>query len=194
MKKFVLLLLLLCSAQLICTAQKLKYKIRMKDDEVGIMTAVRTGKTKQKIELESNISFQKLITIQLHYRMEASYENNVLLLSSTIQQANGKEMANTTTKKTESGYTITTTKGTSTVTEKQILFNLCKLYFEEPKGVKQVWSDTYGEMLAIKAVGPGKYELTLPDGNKNYYSYHKGICTMVETNLPFGKVTFTLTK
>ena len=106
MKKILLSLLLLCAASLICPAQKLKYKIRMKDDEVGIMTAVRTGKVKQKIELESNISFQKLITIQLHYRMEASYENNVLLLSSTLQQANGKEMANTTTKKTESGYTM----------------------------------------------------------------------------------------
>lgn len=194
MKKIVLLLFLLCSAQLICTAQKLKYKIRMKEDEVGIMTAVRTGKAKQKIELESNISFQKLLTIQLYYKMEASYENGVLIQSSTIQQANGKEMANTTTKKTAAGYSVTTNKGTSSVTEKQILFNLCKLYFEEPANVKEVWSDTYGQMLAIKSVGPGKYELTLPDGNKNYYSYHKGICTMVETNLPFGKVTFTLTK
>ena len=173
-------------------SQKLKYSIRLNDEVVGNMTAERTNKAKSTITINSFIAIEKFIKIELKYFMESVYEKGKLLTSRTIQKFNGQEQANSSTIFDKDGYKVTTRQGTSRVNLKSIQHNLCRLYFEEPTGVQEVWSDTFGKMLTIRPAGKNKYELQLPDGKSNFYSYHKGICTYVETETPVGKVTFQL--
>jgi hypothetical protein len=54
------------------------------------------------------------------------------------------------------------------------------LYFFEPVNIKQVYSDFSHSLLAIKKNKDGMYQLTLPDGNLNYYRYVNGVCTYVK--------------
>lgn len=175
-------------------AQKLKYNVKLKNDIVGQMQAERTTGSKSKIRIDSHISLQLVLKLELEYFMESVYEKGVLILSQTIQKANGKEHANTTTSKEKEGYKVTTQKSNTVFPRSEIRYNLCRMYFEEPAGIHEVWSDTYGTMLKIRPTGKGRYELALPDGKHNYYTYYKGICTLVETELMIGKVTFQLSR
>lgn len=183
-------LLLLYSAN--CQAQKLKYTIRLKDELVGNMTAQRSQKPTTTIRINSLISVEKMIKIEFQYIMESTYAKGKLLVSKTIQRINGQEQVNTSTTLDENRYRVVTKSGNSTYNSSAIHFNLCRMYFEEPAGIKEVWSDTFGKMLPLKPAGKNRYELVLPDGKSNFYTYHKGICTLVETETPMGKVTFQL--
>ncbi|MFN8152651.1 MAG: DUF6134 family protein [Bacteroidia bacterium] len=194
MKKIVLLSFLAFFLLFTAEAQKLKYTVRLKNDVVGSMQAERTQGTRTKIRIDSHILIQMLLRLDLEYFMESVFEKGILVISQTVQKANGKEHANTTTSKEKEGYKVVTQKETKVYPHNEIRFNLCRLYYEEPGGITEVWSDTYGKMLKIKPAGKNRYELMLPDGKSNYYSYYKGICTLVETELPIGKVTFQLSK
>ncbi len=182
------------SATLSTQAQNLHYLIRLDNEQMGDMHATKTKGSKEKYLMESKIKVEKLIKIDLFYKIEALFEKDILQLSNALETANGKEHTNSETKKNKSGYSIKTKKETKTISHKGITNNLCKLYFEEPVGINSVWSDTFGEMLTLKPAGEHRYELMLPNGKSSFYSYFKGICTLVETEIMFGKVTFILTK
>lgn len=194
MKKYMLIFLLLSSFLFNADAQKLKYTVRLKDEIVGTMQAERTQGARSKIRIDSHISVQMLIRFELEYFIESVFEKGVLIISQTIQKANGREHANTTTSKEKDGYKVVTQKENTIYPHAEIKYNLCRLYYEEPAGIVEVWSDTYGKMLKIKPAGKNRYQLILPDGKSNYYNYYKGICTLVETELPIGKVTFQLSR
>lgn len=174
--------------------QNLHYLIRLDNEQMGDMHATKTKGSKEKYLMESKIKVEKMIKIDLFYKIEAIFEKNILLVSNAIESANGKEHINSETKKNKVGYTVKTKRETKTISHKGITNNLCKLYFEEPVGITNVWSDTFGQMLTIKPVGEHRYELILPNGKSSFYSYLKGICTLVETEMMFGKITFSLTK
>lgn len=194
MKRTLLFLILLIAAVGTAQTQHLHYRVRLGDESMGDMHATKTIGTKEKYLIESKIKVEKMIKMDLIYKIESSFEKNILQLSNAFETANGKVQTNSETKRNSTGYGVTTKKETKTIIHKGITFNICKLYFEEPVGLHLIWSDTFGEMLSIKSVGAHRYELILPNGKKSYYSYFKGICTLVETEIMFGKVTFTLTK
>ncbi|MBL7923937.1 MAG: hypothetical protein JNL88_07045 [Bacteroidia bacterium] len=175
-------------------AQTLHYTVRLGDEVMGKMTAVRSVSGKTLYSIESLINVQKMITVDLFYRIEAQFEKQILTRSSAIEKANGKEHTKSETRRILNGYNVITKKASKTIPHKGINYNLCTLYFHEPEGRTSVWSDTFGEMLGIKPAGEHKYELTLPNGKSSFYTYHKGICTLVESEMIFGKITFTLTK
>jgi hypothetical protein len=174
--------------------QNLHYLIRLDNEQMGDMHASKTKGSKEKYLMESKIKVEKMIKVDLFYKIEAIFEKNILLLSNALETANGKEHTNSETIKNKSGYSVKTKKETKTIPHKGISYNLCKLYFEEPIGVNNIWSDTFGEMLTLKPAGEHRYELVLPNGKSSFYSYFKGICTLVETDFMFGKITFTLSK
>lgn len=176
------------------SAQNLRYSIRLGNEKMGEMKASKTGSTKSKYHLESRIKVEKMISIDFFYQIDASFEKNILQVSNAIETANGKEHTKSETKKNGNTYTVSTTKEKKILANKGITYNLCKLYFEEPKEISSVWSDTFGEMLTIKKAGDQRYELVLPNGKSSFYTYYKGICTLVETEITFGKISFTLTK
>ncbi|MBK7887052.1 MAG: hypothetical protein IPJ86_07070 [Bacteroidetes bacterium] len=174
-------------------AQLLTYAIRYKDEPIGIMTAQRHGKTKSDFLIESKILIQKMVRVNIVYRITSQFDNNTLLHSLATQHNNGKEHINTKTTHSKYGYTVQSQKRESKISQKSIPYNLCKLYFEEPIGVFMVYSDTYGDFLNIKPAGKHRYELILPDGKSNFYTYHLGICILVEAEIIVGKIYFQLT-
>ena len=175
-------------------SQRLHYLVRLGDEQMGDMRATKTIGIKEKYLIESKIKIDKMIKFDLIYTIESIFEKNILLLSNVIETANGKTQTNSETKRNSTGYGVTTKKETKTIIHKGITNNLSKIYFEEPLGIKLIWSDSFGEMLTLKPAGEHRYELILPNGKSSFYSYITGICTLVETEIVFGKLTFTLTK
>ena len=144
--------------------------------------------------IKTLLKFACLLCTMAKLQRRNIFEKNILLLSNVIETANGKTQTNSETKRNSTGYGVTTKKETKTIIHKGITNNLSKIYFEEPLGIKLIWSDSFGEMLTLKPAGEHRYELILPNGKSSFYSYIKGICTLVETEIVFGKLTFTLTK
>ena len=164
----------------------------LRDEKVGELY-VRKNIQKGIVEyrLESLISVDKIINMQVEYKLHARFVDGFLSRSSTWQKSNQKVNINTITQKNGDHYVIEKINKKDIVRE-SIDFNLCTLYFQEPAGRKKIWSDSYGEFVRIRPAGQHRYELLLPDGKKNYYTYHYGICSMVETEQLFSKINFRL--
>jgi hypothetical protein len=175
-------------------AQKLNYEVRMNNEAVGTMKAVREGSGKIKYSIQSIISYKKLLKVDLDYSLEAFFEKQILKSSLAIQKTNGKEHTHSKTERIDNGYKISTLKGNRQLNHNGIDWNLCRLYFAEPAGVNKIWSDTFCELLDLVPAGHHRYELRLPDGKSSFYTYHKGICILVETEQFFGKISFLLRK
>lgn len=50
-------------------------------------------------------------------------------------------------------------------------FTTAKLYFKEPVGINEVYSERFLQYCPLEVVGGHKYKLNLPDGKTNYYRY-----------------------
>lgn len=192
LRKFYLTPFFLLISVSLLQAQNLTYAVLLRDEQVGTLHVKRTiTKDQTDYKLESTIKVEKIINMLVEYQMNATFVHGILKKSITLQKSNGK--VNTYTRTTHAGsyYQVELLNGKRKEKE-QIDFNLCTLYFQEPAGKKRIWSDSYGTFIRVRPVGPHRYELLLPDGKKNYYTYHFGICSMVETEQMFSKITFRL--
>ncbi len=177
----------------IANAQQLQYAIQLKDETIGILSVKRFLRpARAEFLIESNIQVHKLIDMDITYRISTVFENGKLIHSTATQTANGRTNVNTTTKWDGRSYVVITQSSRTKLRETMIDFNLCSMYFSEPLNKKVIWSDSFGKWLPVKALGNHRYELSLPDGKKNFYQYSYGICSMVETEQLFSKVTFLL--
>lgn len=166
--------------------------VLLRDEKVGLLDVRRNiQKSSTEYKLESLIEVDKIINMRVEYRLTAKFTDGALVHSNTWQRSNQKININTTTQKQGDHYLVEKLNKTSTVTE-PIDYNLCTLYFQEPVGRKKLWSDSYGQFVKIRPAGIHRYELLLPDGKKNYYTYNYGICTSVETEQLFSKINFRL--
>jgi len=57
------------------------------------------------------------------------------------------------------------------------------LYYQEPAQVPAVYSEKYGAMCKITKLGNGHYSVELPNGKESVYSYERGNCVRVVTEL-----------
>lgn len=173
-------------------SQNLKYAILLKDEQIGLLYVTRTiQKDRSEYHLHSTIKVEKIISMVIEYEMTATFVDGILQKSFISQQSNGRFNTRTQTTKTATGYLVEMLTGNKKVKE-PIDFNLCTLYFQEPMGRKRIWSDSYGTFIKVRPLVEHQYELLLPDGKKNIYSYNYGICSKVETEQLFSKIYFRL--
>jgi len=72
-----------------------------------------------------------------------------------------------------------------------VTFCVIDLYFEEPKNIKKIFSNMYTQMLPLKRIDSGKYQLITPDKNNPIFVYQAGKLVQVELNTPIGQVITT---
>lgn len=176
-------------------AQKLTYQIFMGKDSIGLMYAEhKQTSTFNTYELKSNMSINSVVNVEIQYILTASFDREKLLNSFTEQNVNGRIKVQSSVKWDSKGYQIQTLEKRDKIKNNLIIYNLAMLYFKEPVNIRRVYSDTHGSFLTIKQVGVHKYDLILPDGKRNSYTYQFGICREVEVNQLFSKVFFKLIK
>ena len=59
--------------------------------------------------------------------------------------------------------------------EAQLDFTSVMLYYQEPVGIEQVYSERFLEYCNLEAMDDQKYKLYLPNGTVNYYTYGEGM-------------------
>jgi len=73
-----------------------------------------------------------------------------------------------------------------------IITTITSLYYKEPVNIHEVYSERYGTMCSVKKLSEGKYGVSLPDGKQGVYTYQKGLCKEVKTDLAGFKLRIVL--
>lgn len=125
-------------------------------------------------------------------RFTSTYRDNLLTESSFNDKLNGRTKHDALVHWDGSGYQVRVNNASSTITNRRAIYSAVILYDREPVGISELFSERYGQFCALRPVSTHAYELTLPDGKKNYYRYVNGICREVEVEQPFFTIFFRL--
>jgi len=169
------------SAQI--NAQTLVYDVIIWGDTVGKVTAMleETGNQKR-YYLKSYAIFSLFGKQKLEYEYENIFRNNILQESNTKNLRNGDLRSYSRIKRLGNGYSIDIDEEITNLPNRQIDYCITSLYFEEPVKKARVFSERFGEDCQLKQLETHKYELELPSGKKNYYSYKDGVLTTLEVD------------
>ena len=188
-------MIVLCAIYINADAQKLTYKIFLNKDMIGTLVATRDIQTDHvNYVMQSSMTVHKIINVDVEYSLKSSFSHGKLIQSTAYQKINKKIQTNTLTQWDGAQYNIKTKDDNLVIKNKVINNNMCSIYYYEPIGISQVYSDAFGKFLPVKPVAAHRYEVVLPDGKKNYYNYSSGICYLVETDQLFSKIIFRLTR
>jgi sterol desaturase/sphingolipid hydroxylase (fatty acid hydroxylase superfamily) len=160
---------------------KLHYAIMHGNSKIGWMNIEKTDSSNVSlIKLESEIKKRMITLFTFSEKQESAFQNGLLIRSYVYQKVNNEIKIDQQTAYTGSQYIVRKTKNEEHLTINEIYYTQLCLYFFEPVNIKQVYSDFSHSLLAIKKNKDGMYQLTLPDGNLNYYRYVNGVCTYVK--------------
>ena len=176
--------------------QKHHFSVHRGGKEIGEITAtLKESLNTKTYKIQSDVSFHVLwkryrrkTSNTVTYRnesLETSYSgiymNNEMVDSSTIEQD------------INDYHAFKFPDDRFVVNNVDLRFTTAKLYFQEPLGVKRVYSERFLKYCPIEAQGDSRYKLHLPDKKVNYYTYKDDqlIAVLVERtwfNLEFRKV------
>jgi len=179
----VILTVILLSACAHAQERVFRYNIFHKGEKKGALVVYQKVNGKQvHIKIESEVKTRFLIRITVKSIEEAIFEDGVLVYSSLCRIVNGDEQINQQIQAAGVTYKLISKDKTTTLPNYPIYHSILSLYYQEPVNVSRVYSDNFQQYVEVKKVDVGKYKVTLPNGNINYYSYTNGICTNVEIN------------
>jgi copper chaperone CopZ len=189
--------LLLASFLLMCTftlAQEkgILFDVMFKDEKVGVM---HTQETKSKstslkvLTIETSTTFL-FIPIHVESEVSTTQKGGVLIKGTAYRNASRKssDVIASVTKIGTRLYQRERNGVTDKIKNLHITFCVIDLYFKEPVGITRVFSNMYAEMLQLKQVSVGKYQLITPDNNNSIYTYRNGELISIEVETPVGKV------
>ncbi len=172
--------------------RKLQYEVLRKGKVIGYLDAMKkeNGANIEYI-MESNVKISLLMDFALYSKVYGSFNNGVLTSGSIIRRINGKDKANSKITWKVDRYLIQD-KDESIELKEKITYTTACLMHEEPVNLQRIFSENYKRFIPIKAVKPHQYELLLPDGNRNFYTYANGICVSAEVNTTLSTAYFRL--
>ncbi len=180
------LVFLLCFSAALAQSERM-YDVIRKGDNVGTLKASFTNTSLgQFFYIESKVKVWVVINIKIVYNQTNLYKEGLLQRATIIRAVNGSTKVNNNILRTPLGYVCMNKDGDTTMVKEEIRHSIATLYFKEPLNVSRVYSENFLAFLTIKSTGPHTYELTLADGNKNYYTYTNGLCTKVEAQTDHG--------
>lgn len=149
------------------------YKVESGDKLVGKIAATRSvdGDYVQ-YDVTSKVVMTILFEIKVEYKLQATYKNDVLISSSATVYLNGRTQTDMNCERTGDHYTLVSDGHTTRIYE-DIKWSSAKLYFNKPKDVRKIFSETDGTFKNISETADGKFILKDPDkeANMNTYTY-----------------------
>lgn len=180
------------SPQTIAT-RSLTYDVVVHDQAIGRLKVNKTASpagTQYLVDADVSMHFfgpKRMVT-----RFTSTYQSNLLTEASFHDQMNGRTRHDSRVRWDGKAYQIQVNKAESVIPTRRASFSTATLYDREPLGISELFSERHGRFCALRQVVPHTYELTLPDGKKNYYRYVDGVCREVEVRQPFFTIYFRL--
>ena len=173
--------------------QKLEYSIMWKGDSIGYILINRTLTDSTEYHRVRSVSnFRVIFSFTTGYSGETLYKNGKLIKSSALNTMNGDVNGSALVEWLNDEYLMIIDGEKKTWTE-PVTSTVGLLYFQEPRGLNEVFSERHGRYLKIENNGDN-YVLTKPDDRINTYTYENGRCTKVEINNLLTNFSFHLIK
>ncbi len=192
-KRKVILLILL--AVVVCclnsAAQQMRFRVVRNDEVIGHVLANQVKQQEiTSISIESLTKIKLLWGFSINIKQADTFSNGLLTAAYFNKVINNKEKLCHRMQWCRSFYHVRR-KGDEDLRQPQpVYYTTSSLYFTEPVNITDVYSPNFLAFGKMRKVAINKYELQLPDGNKNYYSYKNGICEKVEVNTDWATVFF----
>ena len=126
--------------------------------------------------------------------MKVIFKGNQMLQAQLYRTLNGKVKVNNSATWNGKSYLMTNKDNEPSSLQHLIYLTTANLYYLEPTNIATVFSEKFQKMIPIKHVGNRRYLLDLPNGNKAYYSYTNGICSLVEAETDWASLKFVLNR
>ena len=177
-------------------SQKYTYSIYSNNKEIGVSTIEKSHQgNKTFYTLESTAQVDFLRTFTIYTRIDIIYKGAILHNAQLVRKVNEKERTNKRTLRSAKGYKLFD-KGN--LQKEHYTYPINKttvdLFFHPPENIDSLYSENLQQCIPIRKVSENKYALCLPDGNRTYYSYSNGLCTEMNSQTMWGKVTLKLRK
>ncbi|MBK5279445.1 MAG: hypothetical protein JJE09_11345 [Bacteroidia bacterium] len=172
--------------------QEIIFDVIYKDEKVGALHAQETkvgSKSIKVLTIETNSTFF-FIPIYMESEVTAIQQDGVLIEGTAYRDASRKssDVIATVTKIGFQLYQRERNGVNDQIKNKNLTFCVVDLYFKEPVGVTQVFSNMYSHMLQLKRIDTGKYKLITPNNNNSIYTYVDGKLVSIEANTFVGKI------
>ncbi|WP_157638186.1 DUF6134 family protein [Flexithrix dorotheae] len=174
---------------------KLEYDIIKGKNKIGELNATQKRIGDEMIyAIDSKVVISFLFELNIQFKYDSKFEKDYLTWSDFSNMTNDKERESTEITWEKHRYKVKTDKKESYLSKSQIAYTLSKMYFKEPVGKTMVFSERFAEYLTISEIEAHVYELTLPDGKKNIYTFENGICKEVKVDHTLATFYFRLKK
>jgi hypothetical protein len=177
------------------TFSYLKYDVEIQDKNVGWMTcrkipsAVDPSITNYVID--SKVIINIVTTYNIQFNSSSSYKNIDLLKANYATKVNGDTQSFSTVNWDGSKYIGWDGTNNKIITSEKITQSIGNIYYKEPVGLTQLFSEKYMEICPITHAGD-YYTVTFPDGKTTTYKYQNGICNWAESKQKLYKIVFRL--
>ncbi len=170
-------------------AQTRNYDIILSGDKIGSLTVTKTIKGAfTTYKLESRSEAKVLFSTKTNYvLMDVTYKEGKLINSYCKNEVDGKVDNYASINWDGAKYDITNEKGKLTHTT-PVTYSVISLYFQEPKGMANLFTERIGAVYPLKDLGSGKYEYNIPKGDKIIYMYKNGELVETERKTIIGTV------
>lgn len=142
---------------------------------------------------ESSVKVSVVIELSIYTKVTGVFGQGQLISGTVIRRVNSSNKVNATIHWQKDKYIIEEDGDKITFPEKIAYSSACLMHVE-PVGLTRIFSEANKKFIPIRQLKPHQYELQLPDGNKNYYTYADGVCVSAEVNTTLSKAFFRLKK
>jgi hypothetical protein len=171
---------------------EITFDVILKEQKIGKVRATEIKSGNQITRDIKSESDAKAFTFSIHLETETKVVNvgETLMEGIAYRHANrGPEDVHAKTRRLAAkNYECDRNGKKSMFTNEDITFCVTDLFFVEPVRKQKIYSNMYAEMLLIKNLGKGKYQVTAPDKKITIYTYANGKLISVESDTPLGKV------
>ena len=177
-----------------CLSQSRKYLVYKGHKEIGVLTINKKNiSDEEHFRIESDATFRVVFEFSTQFTMDAVFKAGKLKSSYTKNILNDSERESTLIELENGRYKrVIDGEDLDYLEIKHPEYSMAHLYYKEPKNMSEVFSERFGEFLSIKEINPSEYELTLPDGRTNIYTYKNGRCSEVKVNHMLATLYFKL--
>ncbi|MBP9882253.1 MAG: hypothetical protein KBF32_02540 [Chitinophagales bacterium] len=169
------------------------YEIYKGNDKIGQVVAITVTDGKKKfIRIETHIDVRVLFTVKVDVVVKNNFVDEALSEVSVRRVINGSVKINNTIVRSEKRYQMINMDKDTTFYNGTIGKCVSQLYFEEPVNLSSIFSEAFLKPVPLVKTGASTYQLKLPDGNINHYTYVNGVCTMVTIETSMATVKLKL--
>jgi len=168
------------------------YDVVRQKEVIGSLIATKKYFTEGfSITIDSRTSINLLIDFDINVYQFNKYRNGKLTDALFIQSLNGRRKIHNTLQWTSNNYSLQK-NGQTTSMDNVVDYSVACMYFEEPMLIQKVFSENQLTMLSVHNVSDHCYEVQLPDGKRNYYSYREGVLVHAKLSARFTTVELIL--